>query len=107
VVAFKKTLAPSSDTEQPVPASCGKALDFVRHDMALRNKVEDSQVVVVRAELTTWPDGCLGLPPLGLCRLAPVEGCVLVVEANGNQLEYHITLEADSFGIANGEGHAG
>jgi hypothetical protein len=47
------------------------------------------------------------LPLPGLCRLGPVQGCVLVVEANGSQLEYHITLEGDSFGVANGEGNAG
>jgi uncharacterized protein YggU (UPF0235/DUF167 family) len=56
--------------------------------------VPKDQVKLASSEAVTWPNGCMGVPRMGvLCTQAQVPGFKLVLEANGKQYEYHTNLE--------------
>lgn len=48
------------------------------------------QITVVSAEAVEWPDGCLGVQKPGvMCTQAIVPGYKIILEANGEQYEFH------------------
>lgn len=95
-----RTLAPDRRPE-PVPSSSeppavtGEVpeglLDEIIADAAERLDVEASEIVVVRAEAVTWPDGSLGCPEPGVVYTqALVPGYWVVLEADEQQLDYRV-----------------
>ena len=56
--------------------------------------VPADQVRLVSSEAVTWPNGCMGVPRMGvLCTQAQVPGFKLVFSVNGKQYEYHTNLD--------------
>lgn len=95
-----RTVAPDRRPE-PVPSSSeppavtGEVpeglLDEIIADAAGRLDVEASELVVVRAETVTWPDGSLGCPEPGIVYTqALVPGYRVVLEADEQQLDYRV-----------------
>jgi hypothetical protein len=95
-----RTLAPDRRPE-PVPSSSeppavtgevpGGLLDEIIADAAERLDVEASEIVVVRAEAVTWPDGSLGCPEPGIVYTqALVPGYWVVLDADEQQLDYRV-----------------
>ena len=95
-----RTLAPDRRPE-PVPSSSEPPavtdevpeglLDEIIADAAERLDVEASEIVVVRAEAVTWPDGSLGCPEPGIVYTqALVPGYWVVLEADEQQLDYRV-----------------
>jgi hypothetical protein len=67
----------------------GDLLNAVLDDAAQRLGVETDAIVVTRAEAVTWNDGALGCPEPGMFYTqALVDGYWIVVEANGQSLDY-------------------
>ncbi len=83
------TLPPSASPmlgEVPAPI-----LDAILSDAAERTDLDVEDFVVVMAQAVTWPDGSLGCPEPGmLYTQALVDGYQVVVEADGQQLDYRV-----------------
>jgi hypothetical protein len=59
-------------------------------DLAGQLDISPGDVTVVAAREVTWPDGSLGCPEPGMMYTqALVDGTLVVLEANGQQYEYH------------------
>jgi hypothetical protein len=59
-------------------------------DLAQHLDVAPEAVTVVAARKVTWPDGSLGCPEPGMMYTqALVDGTLVILEANGQQYEYH------------------
>jgi L-amino acid N-acyltransferase YncA len=59
-------------------------------DLAQRLGVDRRAVTVVRDEEVTWPDGSIGCPQPGMSYTqALVEGRLIILEAGGENYEYH------------------
>lgn len=85
------TVAPSDEAPRTgeVPA---ELLDEILADAIRRTGLPESELVVARAEETTWPDGALGCPEPGqVYTQALVDGYRVVLEAAGDQLDYRAT----------------
>jgi hypothetical protein len=55
---------------------------------AIRAPVE--QIKLISTEAVQWPDGCLGIVRINArCMGGPVEGFRIILEANGQQYEFH------------------
>lgn len=88
---------PSGDDPQlrvgEVPTELLEAIVAAAADQA---GVDPSQVKVVTAEAVTWSDGSLGCPEEGMAYTqALVPGYRVVLEAGGDQLNYHSTESGD------------
>ncbi len=81
--------APTEDFSQAgVP---GDLLNGVLEDAALQLGVAPDSLVVTEAEAVTWPDGSLGCPEPGMFYTqAMVDGYRIVVEAEGQALDYRV-----------------
>jgi len=74
-----------------VPAAL---LDPVLADAAQRTGADPSAIQVVEATATTWNDGSLGCPKPGVMYTqALVDGYKVIVEANGQRLDYRVPLQ--------------
>ena len=72
------------------PAGATAALAAARRDLAQRQKVDESQITLVRAEAVDWPDSSLGCPQPGMMYLQVITpGYRLVLAAGGVSVEYH------------------
>lgn len=73
----------STTTEHPAVASS-------RQDLAERLNVDPNTITVVSVEGVDWPDGCLGIQTPGImCTMVITPGYRVVLEAGGQQYEYH------------------
>ena len=90
VATLPPSAAPSSETGV-VPATL---LDPVLADAAKRTGAVPSAIQVVQATATTWNDGSLGCPERGVMYTqALVDGYHVIVEANGQKLDYRVPLD--------------
>jgi hypothetical protein len=98
---------PPSPSPSPAPGasapatSSGGALDpgpvppdifnQIVADAAASASVDPSSLTLVEANAVTWSDGSIGCPQRGVMYTqALVEGYRVVLEANGEQLDYHV-----------------
>jgi len=59
------------------------------------------QITLVSTEAVTWPDGCLGVQSLGVvCTQALVEGFKIILEADGDQYEFHTNQDGSLIVLA-------
>ena len=66
--------------------------------------IDPSQVKVVRAEGVDWPNGCLGVQHIGMmCTQQIVPGYRIILEANGQQYEYHTDRSGSEVVPGNGQ----
>ena len=61
------------------------------------------QITLVSTEAVTWPDGCLGIVRVGeLCTQAEVPGFKIILEANGQEYEFHTNQDGSFVLLAEG-----
>ncbi|HSV40518.1 MAG TPA: hypothetical protein VLI04_17275 [Nocardioidaceae bacterium] len=59
-------------------------------ELATKEGVETTDIVVVESRDVTWPDGSLGCPQPGMSYIqAQTEGYQLVLSVDGRQFDYH------------------
>src|SRR5262245_13332630 len=81
--------SPSSSPESSIVPP--ELLDPVLADAAQRTGADPSAVQVVEAAATSWNNGALGCPERGvLYTQAIVDGYQVIVEANGQKLDYRV-----------------
>ena len=57
------------------------------------------QIKLISTEAVQWPDGCLGIVHLGvMCLQGLVDGFRIILEANGQQYEFHTNQDGTSIG---------
>lgn len=84
-------LEPSA-TPQPshTPVDLPPAQRAAVQDLASVLGIDAGQVKVVSVEAVDWPNGCLGVQRIGvMCTQQIVPGFRIILEANGQQYEYH------------------
>src|SRR5690349_18439540 len=85
----------TSPTHMPVDLTPAQraALAALSSDLSL----SADQIKLISTEAVTWPNGCLGVTHMGvMCTQAEVEGFKIVLEANGQQYEYHTNQDGTS-----------
>ncbi len=61
------------------------------------------KIKLVSTEAVTWPDGCLGVERMGMmCTQAQVPGFKIVLEANGQQFEFHTNVDGSVIQLVEG-----
>lgn len=111
------TRIPDAGTVAPLPAGTPVATASVPRavrravvaDAAKRFKVDESAVVLVRAEQITWSDGSLGCAePGGVYTQNLVPGYLIVAKTESGELAYHTDSRAlaKSCGAAGRQGRA-
>jgi hypothetical protein len=107
---------PKSLLITPQPTTVPMATDATAQAEALKNpavqasvdvlakllNVPPSSITVVSVEAIDWPDGCLGVRiPDTMCTMMIVPGYRVVLEAGGQQYEYHTDLSGRQAILAN------
>lgn len=96
------TLPPSASSSPETSIVPPQLLDPVLADAAQRTGAELSAVQVVEATSRTWNDGSLGCPKPGVMYTqAIVDGYQVIVEANGQKLDYRVPVQG-GFNICEG-----
>ena len=74
----------------PVPTPTHIPVDLTPAQRAAISALSDmtgltaDKITLISTEAVTWPDGCLGVPRMGvMCTQAEVEGFKIVLEADG------------------------
>lgn len=82
----------ASDEGEPVTGEVpADILDAVVADAARQIGIGEDEIEVVRAESITWNDGSLGCPEPGMMYTqALVDGYRVVVDADGQELDYRV-----------------
>jgi hypothetical protein len=84
------TAAPTEVSPAPAQAAAVQAL-------SVKYKIPSDQITIVSTEAVTWPDGCLGVVITGMmCTDVVTEGYRIIMEANGQQYEFHTNLDGSS-----------
>jgi hypothetical protein len=92
-------MAPSSVPPSPTPGAPTPRDVSPAHLAAIRALADSlglqtNRVVLIRAEATDWPDGCLGVRRAGvMCTRAVTPGFRIVLEAEGVHYEYHTNAD--------------
>jgi len=61
-----------------------------RGDLAQRLKIDPDTIQLVSVEHVDWPDACMGIQQPGvMCAQVITSGYKVILEANGQQYEYH------------------
>ena len=77
---------PGADAWSTAPQAALNA----RADLAQRLQVDIDTIGLVSVEHVDWPDGCMGIHTPGvMCAMVITPGYKVVLEANGQQYEYH------------------
>jgi len=82
---------PNEDNSSPqLPTGMTPAISAAITALSGTLNLPPGQITVVSAEAVEWPDGCLGVQKLGvMCTQAIVPGYKIILEANGEQYEFH------------------
>lgn len=84
-----------------VPA---EIMEEILADAESRTDVPADEIVVLTAEMITWPDGSLGCPEPGMTYTqALVDGYQVVLDADGTELDYRVG-EGGGFRLCEGGG---
>jgi hypothetical protein len=87
-------VVPAED-QQPIPAS-NDAVQSATRDLAAALQIPLDQVSLVSAALIEWPDSCLGIQQTNVaCAQMVTPGYLIVLEAQGQQYEYHTDAAGD------------
>ena len=61
-----------------------------RADLAQRLQIDVDTITLISVEAVDWPDACMGVQTPGvMCAQVVISGYKVVLEANGQQCEYH------------------
>ena len=83
---------PSYPSEPPtsIPVDLTPAQLAAAELLAETLGLDVDQIKIVSTEAVTWPDGCLGIVKVGvMCTQAEVPGFKILLEAGGQQYEFH------------------
>jgi len=82
---------PNEDNSAPqLPIGMATAISAAITALSGTLNLPPGQITVVSAEAVEWPDGCLGVQKPGvMCIQAIVPGYKIILEANGEQYEFH------------------
>ena len=83
---------PSYPSEPPtsIPVDLTPAQLAAAELLAETVSLDVDQIKIVSTEAVTWPDGCLGIVKVGvMCTQAEVPGFKILLEAGGQQYEFH------------------
>lgn len=82
---------PNEDDSTPqLPIGMTPAVSAAVTALSETLNLPPGQITVVSAEAVEWPDGCLGVQKPGvMCIQAIVPGYKIILEANGEQYEFH------------------
>jgi hypothetical protein len=82
---------PPASEETVVGEVPDEILNAILADASDRSDVDVAEIDIVLAEQVTWPDGSLGCPEPGqMYTQALVDGYQVVVNAGGEELDYHV-----------------
>ena len=88
---------PEAEVWGKAPAAALKA----RADLAERLQIDPDTINLVRVEAVEWPDGCLGVQTPGImCTMVITPGYRVILEAGGQQYEYHTSASGDAVRLA-------
>ncbi len=77
---------PQADQWQNAPQAALNA----RADLAKRLQIDPDTIQLISVEEVDWPDACMGIQQPGvMCAQVITTGYKVVLEANGQQYEYH------------------
>ena len=76
---------PGSIHNLPVP----EAVRFAKGELAAHLKIEPSQILILEAVETQWPDACLGIQEKDkVCAQVITPGYNILMQANGKKYQY-------------------
>lgn len=85
--------------EKDVPVS--PAAQAAKDTLAQQLGLDASKITLVKVESVQWPDGCLGVPQPGImCNMLVTPGYRVILQAAGQQYEYHTNLSGDTVVLA-------
>ncbi len=77
---------PPADAWKNAPTAALQA----RADLAQRLSIDPDTIQLISVEHVYWPDGCMGIQTPGVaCAMVITPGYKVVLEAGGQQYEYH------------------
>ncbi len=89
--------APASGSTSSLPVKKAVA------SLAVTLKLTPDQIHLVSSEAVTWPDGCMGIQRIGvLCTKNQIPGYRIVLEAGGQQYEFHTNQDGSMLVPAQG-----
>jgi hypothetical protein len=89
-----------TDPSLPIPAvaSLQTLIEKAKEDLAQRLSVPASQINLIEAKKVFWPDASLGCPQPGIAYTqVEVPGYRIMLEAGGNEFEYHTNIHNSVF----------
>jgi hypothetical protein len=106
----QQSVLPVDDARQPKPTTTHIPVDLTPAQRAALSALSDitgltaDKITLVSTEAMTWPDGCLGVPRMGMmCTQAEVEGFKIVLEAEGKKYEFHTNQNGSTIVLAAGD----
>jgi hypothetical protein len=84
-------------TSVPTEVSSAAAQEAAIQALSAKYNIPADQIKVVSTEPVTWPNGCLGVVIPGvMCTDVVTDGYRIIMDANGQQYEFHTNLEGTS-----------
>lgn len=88
---------PEAEAWGKAPVAAVKA----RADLTNRLNIDPDTIKLVSVEAVNWPDGCLGVQTPGvMCTMVITPGYRVILEADGQQYEYHTSASGDAVRLA-------
>jgi hypothetical protein len=87
----------AAPTPTHIPVDLTPALRAAMQALASDQNIPIDQIHLVSTQAMSWPTGCLGVVIPGvMCTRGPVDGFQIILEANGEQFEYHTNQDGTS-----------
>jgi hypothetical protein len=98
------TEVPNEDEPStPIPVDLTPAQLAAIKSLSETLNIAVDQIKLVSTEAITWPDGCLGIVKVGvMCTQAEVPGFKIILEANGQEYEFHTNQDGSVVLLAKG-----
>jgi hypothetical protein len=98
---------PSYPDEQPtsthIPVDLTPAQRAALNALMEQLSLPADKIKLVSTEAVTWPNGCLGIVRMGvMCTQNEVPGFKIILEANGQQYEFHTNQDGSTVMLAEG-----
>ena len=108
------TAAPTEEPSSPEEEGTSVPVDLTPAQLAAVTSLSDQlslavdQIKLVSTEAVTWPDGCLGIVRMGvMCTQAEVPGFKIILDAEGQEYEYHTNQDGSVVLLAEGAENPG
>ncbi len=99
VLLFLGTTKPATAPSNPASAAATQA---VKHDVASRANVSESEVKIVSVTAKDWPNSCLGINRSDVvCAQVVIPGYDIKASAKGTTYDYHTNTSGSAVVLAN------